>query len=416
MDATAPGNQDRFLATLQKLLEIPAADLPTALTHAADALAQATAADKVDAFLYDESRDSLVALGSSTQPLSQLERRLGLDVLPLSNGGRVVHVFESGETFRTGDLQNDPDELRGIKDGLRIQSALGVPLEVAGRRRGMLMLASLKRDFFTDLDAAFVASAARWVGWIAQHSELVQSIERNALEQGRNARAEEIFAVLAHDLRNYIAPVTLRLYKVRSRAETQDRPDDLRDLDAALNGLSRLNALLSDLLDTARLDSGAFEITLQPIELSSFARNSAAALSTAEHEIIVKAALPVVVAGDPTRLRQCLDNVLSNAIGHSPRNAPVNVFVSQVQEDGRGWGRIEVIDEGPGIPAAMLPYVFERFFTAGKRGGGVGLGLYIARRIAMAHGGDVVADRYPGKGARFTIRIPALAEFGAEGD
>src|SRR5690242_1870463 len=128
MDAAPPGNQDRFLATLQKLLEIPAADLSTALTHACDALADATAADKVDAFLYDESRDSLVALGSSTQPLSHLQRRLGLDVLPLSNGGRVVYVFKTGETFRSDDLQNDPEELRGIKEGLRIQSKLGVPL------------------------------------------------------------------------------------------------------------------------------------------------------------------------------------------------------------------------------------------------------------------------------------------------
>jgi signal transduction histidine kinase len=414
MDPTSPGNQDRFLATLQKLLEIPAADLATALTHAADALAQATGSDKVDAFLYDESRDSLVALGSSTQPLSHLQRRLGLDVLPLSNGGRVVYVFKTGETFRTGDLQSDAEELRGVKEGLRIQSKLGVPLEVAGRRRGMIMLASLKRDFFTDLDTAFANSAARWVGWIAQHSEIVQSIERNALEQGRNARAQEIIAVLAHDLRNYISPVTLRLYKLRTRAEAQQRPDDLHDIDAAVGGLFRLNALLSDLLDTARLDSGVFEITLQPIDLSTFARNAAAALSTAEHEIIVKAPFPIVVAADPARLRQCLDNVLSNAIAHSPRNAPVNVFVSQVQEDQRAWGRIEVIDEGPGIADAVLPRVFEPFVTGRIESGGVGLGLYIARRIALAHGGDVAADRYPGKGARFTIRIPAVLDLGQE--
>src|SRR3954467_1159929 len=105
---------DRYLVTLQRLLEIPAADLQSALTHATNALAEALQADKVDAFLYDERRDSLVAVGTSTQPLSNLQKKLGLDVLPLSNGGRVVYVYKTGEVFRTGDLQQDPEELKGI--------------------------------------------------------------------------------------------------------------------------------------------------------------------------------------------------------------------------------------------------------------------------------------------------------------
>ncbi|HEY1328994.1 MAG TPA: GAF domain-containing sensor histidine kinase [Casimicrobiaceae bacterium] len=412
MTAPSTGNQERFLTTLQKLLAIPAADLPTALSRATDALAEATSSDKVDAFLYDEARDSLVAVGTSTQPLSRLERRLGLDVLPLSNGGRVVHVYNTGETVRTGDLQSDPDELRGIKQGLGVKSQIGVPLDIAGKRRGMLMLASLRPDFYSDLDVAFVTSAAQWVGRIVEHSEIVQSIERNALEQGRSTRAEEILAVLAHDLRNYVSPVTLRLHKLRRRAQTEERPADVADADAALRGLARLNALISDLLDTARLDAGAFTITLQPIELGTFARDASAALSTAEHEIIVKAAEPVVVAADPTRLRQCLDNVLSNAIAHSPRNAPVNVTVTDAREGGRSWGIIEIVDEGPGIPDALLPRLFEQFFSSRTETGGVGLGLYIARRIALAQGGDIVADRYPGKGARFMIRIPTIGDDG----
>src|SRR5437763_9872539 len=133
-------NTDRFLATLEKLLEIPSAELETALTHACNAVAEALHADKVDAFLYDETRDTLVALGTSTQPLSALQKKLGLDVLPLSNGGRVVYVFQTGETFVTGRLDDDPEELKGIKQALKIRSKLGVLLEVGGRRRGMMMI------------------------------------------------------------------------------------------------------------------------------------------------------------------------------------------------------------------------------------------------------------------------------------
>src|SRR3954471_18148366 len=95
---------ERHLLTLQRLLDIPCGDLPTALTHACDAISGALGADKVDAFLYQEEKDTLVAMGSSVQPLSALQKRLGLDVLPLSNGGRVVYVYKTGETFSTGRL------------------------------------------------------------------------------------------------------------------------------------------------------------------------------------------------------------------------------------------------------------------------------------------------------------------------
>jgi signal transduction histidine kinase len=107
-------------------------------------------------------------------------------------------------------------------------------------------------------------------------------------------------------------------------------------------------------------------------------------------------------------MRQCLDNVITNALGHSPPNAPVTVTVRLARERGVECARIEVVDEGPGVSDALMPRLFERFASGRRENGGTGLGLYIAKRIATAHGGDVVADRYPDKGARFTITIPAL--------
>src|SRR3954469_22292680 len=79
---------ERHLEVLEGLLRIPSANVAATLSHVSDLVARATGADKVDAFLYDPARDSLVAVGSSAQPLSVLQRQLGLDVLPLSNGGR----------------------------------------------------------------------------------------------------------------------------------------------------------------------------------------------------------------------------------------------------------------------------------------------------------------------------------------
>src|SRR6185436_13628421 len=165
---------------------------------ASNAVAEALSADKVDAFLYDETRDSLVALGTSTQPLSALQKRLGLDVLPVSNAGIAVKVYQEGRTFATGRLDLMDDELRGVREGLKVKSTIGVPLEVGGKLRGMLLIASLKPDFFGPADVTFAETIARWVGMIAHRAELVAQITRNALEQGRRAAAEELITVLAH--------------------------------------------------------------------------------------------------------------------------------------------------------------------------------------------------------------------------
>src|SRR6185503_16151330 len=133
----------------------------------------------------DGNRDSLVALASSTQPLSLLQRKLGLDVLPLSNGGLSVHAYKTGEPIFNGHVERDERELRGIKEGLGVRSLLSAPIEVGGKRRGVLMLASQSPEYFTEDDARFVAAAGRWVSIVAHRAELLENIGRNAAEQGR---------------------------------------------------------------------------------------------------------------------------------------------------------------------------------------------------------------------------------------
>ena len=398
----------RYLDTLQRLLEFPATDLEAALTQAADTLASVLGADKVDAFLFDPSRDSLVAVGTSTQPLSALERQLGLDVLPLSNGGRSVEVFRSGQVYTCGNLLADEGEVRGIKEGLRVQSIVAAPLDAGERRRGVLLVSSLRPDFFTTLDAKLVTSAARWIASVAERAELVASIRRAAVEEARRSTGDELVSIVAHDIRNYLQPITWRLHALAHRARAAHRDDDVADVRATQDILAQLASLVSNLLDTARLESGLDDLQLDALDLAMLASEAATAAASPQHAIDVQAAQPVMVAGERVRLRQCIDNVLANALAHSPDNAPVHVYVSRENAADRVWAKLEIIDEGPGIPESILPHVFEKFFSAGTEGRGLGLGLYIAKRIASAHHGDLVADRYAGKGARFTLRVPAL--------
>ena len=410
----------RQLDLLEALLRIPGADPRTTLTHAADLVAAATSADKVDAFVYDAGRDSLNAVGTSTQPLSALQRQLGLDVLPLSNGGRVVYVYKTGKTFLTGRLRDDADELRGVKEGLQIQSKIGVPLEIGGTRRGMMMIASRKPDFFNAEDARFAESIGRWVGILAHRAELAERIARSAVDEGRRAAAEELMTVLAHDLRNYLQPLHLRLELLRRRAERDKRSDDSGDAQAAGKALARLGHLVSDLLDVARIDQGLFDLRPQLFDLAEMVRETAQALSTPERSVSVtlENGEQMLLLGDAARLRQCVENIVANAIQKSPPNAAVSVFVrlQKVRPDGPR-ALVEVVDQGPGIPQDILPRMFDRFVTRnapGARGGGLGLGLYLAKRIAEEHGGDLVAESPPGSGARFCLTLPLPAESAAK--
>jgi signal transduction histidine kinase len=403
---------ERQLETLESLLRIPSGDLASTLTYVSDLVAHATGADKVDAFLYDAARDSLVAVGTSTQPLSMLQRQLGLDVLQISNGGRVVHVYKTGQTFVSGALDEDPEELKGVKQAMGIRSTLGVPLDVGGERRGMMMIASQKPGFFTDEDVRFAESLGRWVGILAHRAELAEQISRNAAEQGRRAGAEELVTVLAHDLRNYLQPLHMRLELLRLRAQRDGRKDDADDADAAARSVLRLGGLISDILDVARIDQGVFQIQPELIDVGTLVRETASMLSTPEHPVVVSVqdGGGIEALGDPARIRQCLENVIANALQKSPAKAPVSVFVTQQKNR---FARVEVVDQGPGIPPEILPHVFDRFVTGSQPQGGLGLGLYLAKRIARVHGGDLTVDSTPGKGARFALTLPSAPGSGA---
>lgn len=402
----------RLLSTLERLLEIPTGDLKATLIPATDLIAQTLGADKVDAFLYDSTRDSLCAVCSSSQPLSALQRKLGLEVLQISNGGRVVWVYKTGKTFITGRLTQDSDELRGVKEGLKIESKIGVALEMGGVRRGMVMIASLKPDYFTEEDARYAETVVGWIGVLAHRAELSEAMRRNAIEHSRRALAEELVAVVAHDLRNYLTPITLRLDYLGRLAIRSGNLEAQRELELTSKSVSQLRVLVSDLLDVARIEHGVFRIEPVPVDLALLVRESARTLARPDVKVDVRVQSTgtIVVVGDAARLRQCLDNLIANAVEHSPKGGTVTVMIATESHADGERASVDVIDEGPGVLPEVLPRVFDRW-ASGKPGeGGLGLGLYLAKRIAVVHAGDLMVESTPGKGARFRLMLPCKLE------
>ncbi|HEX6352095.1 HAMP domain-containing sensor histidine kinase [Actinophytocola sp.] len=168
---------------------------------------------------------------------------------------------------------------------------------------------------------------------------------------------------------------------------------------------TRMSALLDDLLLLARLDADepGTPLRLVEVDLAELAAQAAEAFRAGhpEHPLTITAE-PVILRLDPLRIRQVLDNLLTNAAVHTPPGTPVSVTVRP--------GAVDVHDAGPGIPPADLDAIFDRFYrvdkTRSRDRGGSGLGLSVARSLVRAHGGDLTVRSEPGS-TTFTVRLPA---------
>jgi signal transduction histidine kinase len=220
----------------------------------------------------------------------------------------------------------------------------------------------------------------------------------------------QFVADASHELRTPIAAVSAyaELFE-RGAAERQE------DLPRVLSGIrtetARMDRLVNDLLTLARLDEG-LPLQIVPTELVGVAAEAVRTAATVGPEWPVQftATHPVEVLGDPTRIRQVIDNLLANVRAHTPQGTPTSVHVDQVGST----ARVVVRDSGPGMPAEDAARVFERFFRVdqarARAHGGAGLGLSIVQAIVTAHGGTVSAESSPGQGMAVTVAFPVMSE------
>jgi DNA-binding CsgD family transcriptional regulator len=195
--------------SLERLLSIPTADPPMALNQAANVLGEALACEKVDIFFPDEQKRCLVALGVSSTDLGRLQQELGLDRLPLSRGGRVAKVFQSGSSYLNGHLDGDPEERADIPQRLGVHSEMIVAVDLAGGERAVLAASALRDNAFDQRDLRFMDAAAHWVAVLAerlnQHEATPDeaAAAAQAREAGRlTARQREIALLIARGLSN----------------------------------------------------------------------------------------------------------------------------------------------------------------------------------------------------------------------
>jgi signal transduction histidine kinase len=232
---------------------------------------------------------------------------------------------------------------------------------------------------------------------------------RAAAEQAVSAR-DEFLSIASHELRTPFTSLQLAIQSILRLART--RPEGapggfaLQVLEAADRQGRKLAALIDRLLDISRIDGGLVELERAPMELDLLAhdviKSFLAGADGTDREITLEA-VPVVGTWDRARLEQVLVNLLSNAVKYG-RGKPIAVRVG----GDATHGVLEVADGGIGIAPDRQPHVFERFERAvsARHYGGLGLGLYIVRRIVEAHGGTVSLRSVLDEGSTFTVTLP----------
>jgi signal transduction histidine kinase len=326
-------------------------------------------------------------------------------------GTLLEEILRTGQPTYRRDMQQPgyPEEERFRELGLR--SRFVTPLFLGARTIGMLSLVRREPNAFTEEEMELAGLLGRLVASAVQNIRAYEA-ERKTVEELRRLSAlrADFVSLVSHELRTPMAAVigSAQTLQQRWRELTAEQRESFLELIAGETG--RLATLIGDVLDTSRIDAGTFTFRFSDVDLGELVRDSVAAAEVSSDEVALRAdvqdPLPAV-RGDAERLRQVLMNLLDNAVKYSP--AGDEVHVRAYAENGRA--RIDVRDRGPGIAREDQRLIFEKFgrVTTGNTRPGTGLGLFIARSIAEAHGGTLEVASAPERGAVFTLELPLQA-------
>jgi signal transduction histidine kinase len=225
-------------------------------------------------------------------------------------------------------------------------------------------------------------------------------------------RKDEFLATLSHELRNPLAPMRSALDVLKIK---HGNDDDARVIGAFDRQLRHLTRLVDDLMEVSRITQNRMQLRRAPVDMAALVRGAvhdmAPMMTAARHTLrLALPEAPLTVDGDATRLAQVVINLLGNAAKYTPDGGLIDVELAGQA----GHAELRVRDNGIGIPAGALSTIFQLFtqLEPGREraGGGLGIGLALARGIALLHGGEILVESDgPGRGSQFTLRLPLIA-------
>jgi signal transduction histidine kinase len=285
----------------------------------------------------------------------------------------------------------------GIVAGTLVSRTLTAPLA---------KLAAGAREFQKDLSKRIEVKGSTEVRQAAVAFNEMAAALQQAETQRRNLTAD-----VAHELRTPLTVLRANLQALLDGVY----PLTQEEIQSLMDQTDLLSRLVNDLHELAQAEARQLHINRQPVDLRQVVESAAQPFETMaeNHQVRLICAVPpepLVVAGDANRLQQVVNNLLQNALVHTPGGGEIEIRLAPVD----GSARITVRDTGSGIAPEHLPHVFDRFYRAdrsrARATGGAGLGLTIVKAIVELHGGSVRAssDGIPGHGSTFTITLPLI--------
>jgi K+-sensing histidine kinase KdpD len=383
-------------------------DLPMTLQIVAEAPRTLLGADWASIALIDQSGTSLTVVAASGIDLSPLAaQRWCLDDVAIS----AVLASEQPSVL-TGPIEHLPTlpvVMAARRAGLEIASAVAMPLSLNNEPLGLLEVAYSGPQTFTQEDLDFLHALGQEAALAIRNARLY---ERERTQVARLRALDELqrtfVSAVSHELRT---PLTcIRASVEMLGAMSEDLPSDPAELVHTIeHHTSRLEGLVSDLLEITKLEAGQVTLSKQPTDICALVNRAVDTLRplSIRKQQTVQLHLPSTcgpVEADRGRIEQVLTNILSNAIKFAPKQSEIDVHLSEADS------RIQICiaDRGPGIPEEDQAHVFDKFYVVadGRGLAGLGLGLYIAREIIELHEGRIWVESEPEQGSTFCFELP----------
>lgn len=290
-------------------------------------------------------------------------------------------------------------ELRTVETRQGNRPVLLLPIDT----NGMVLAASPVGARLSDQDRRLLGFAATELARLAEKLDLLKAAEATEQLQARDEAKNALLAAVSHDLRTPLASMKVAVTTVLEPELALSEAQRRRLLETVNSEVDRLANMIDHLLDLSRLESGAFRLNQDRVDLARLARDAADRIRLSSGRIVeVVSEGDATVTGDAVRLLEVITNLIDNAARYS---TPGTLILATVRP-GEGSVTLAVTDEGPGISREEQEKLFRPFSRGTRAGSGTGLGLAITRSIVTAHGGTIEVVSTPGSGTIMSASIP----------
>ncbi len=319
-----------------------------------------------------------------------------------------------GETIAASAIQTNQSIIQEPAEDASVNRLerpflLAIPLSIGSKSLGAIVLIRFGGPTYSTEDVELANFIAQQISLLIERQHLQQEYHQLEEQHQQYRLQDDFVSTITHELRNplgFIKGYTTTLLRSDTQWDQNTQQEFLNIIDQETD---RLQELIDNLLDSARLQSGEMRMQFQPVRLDSVLNDVMlrAKLHHPELNIRLNIESPILpVRGDPRRLAQVFENIIGNSIKY----APSSEILITIKPDNSGLA-LDFQDFGPGILEQYLPFIFNRFFRSPDAPNmhGSGLGLYICRQIIQAHSGQIQARSVDGKGTTISIHLPLSA-------